>query len=180
MRTDRLDPGVEKVAAATVPPRSPASSSLWVQSATPRWPYERAARKEGRKAKGTNKGGNWTNQFTVFEIRLPRSTGPWLSGVQRVQGCVYGPNAYRSEHSWMPRFAMPLLSHSTTLILFYCWTEIKRCPLLPPSDPLPTKRANAQASRSRTWVRQKSLSVIFGDIPNVMQLARWKGCVYMY
>lgn len=49
-------------------------------------PMSERARKEGRKAEGADKGGNWTNQFTVFEIRLPRPTGP--SDVQRVQGCV--------------------------------------------------------------------------------------------
>lgn len=45
-----------------------------------------------------NKGGNWTNQFAVFEIRLPRANGTArLADVQYVQGVCMplgkaGPN----------------------------------------------------------------------------------------
>lgn len=73
------------------------SSSLWVQSGARR-PYERAARKEGRKAEGTTKGGNWTNQFTVFEIRLPGQRDHGLSDVRHVQGCACHGSTYAGQN----------------------------------------------------------------------------------
>lgn len=143
------------------PPRTPMSASLWVQSVARR-PYERsAARKEGRKAEGTDKGGNWTNQFTVFEIRLPRPTGPRLSDVQRVQGC-----ACMGRHTPVRTFvnaplAMPLPNHSTTLILFYCCVRIKdeRYPPPPPAYPpffsLPNARMRKHRDRKRECDRSR-------------------------
>lgn len=123
MRTDRLDPGL-KSDRRCGPPRI--SSSFWIQSAVRR-PYEQrgVARKEGRKAEGANKGGNWTNQFTVFEIRLPRPTGSRLSDVQRVQG-LHGPT-HSPVRTFVnaPMLATPLSNRSMVLILFYCCDEIK-------------------------------------------------------
>lgn len=88
MRTDRLDPGRKSDRVSPLRFSLALASLFWVQSAAWR-PYERTARKEERKAEGANKGENWTNQFTVFEIRLPRPTGPRLSDVQRVsRGCA--------------------------------------------------------------------------------------------
>jgi len=95
MGTDRLDPD-RKSDRHRGPPPFPGPSPLFGSTRLHRRGPTRT-RARGRKAEGGNKGGNWTNQFTVFEIRLPQPTGPRLPDVQRVQGCAYTWGTYTGQ-----------------------------------------------------------------------------------
>lgn len=74
MSIGRLDSLVEKVTVAMVSPYGTGGPPLFGSSRGRPTPVQ------------SYKGENWTNQFAVFEIRLPRRTGPRLADVQRARG----------------------------------------------------------------------------------------------